>query len=201
MGATKIRTSGVAAKDAVSRTERLLSLWQIVNLFKVADFAVLIERLTFVEEGSTAFSKVSSGSIISPELSSVLLDTANSARTFCQNVGFDDSATMAYILTLKMDPAGKRYAGPFNVSHLQSESRNLREALIREAWFRSFIIAKREDSLYLDNEGLFGVSVRISFRRHVSIFAKLVIVLRAAAILRLCSTSCERLNGACGRSV
>jgi hypothetical protein len=135
-----------------------VSLWDIVNRFHVADFAVLIEKLTSLETSCAQFSKRGEGGAVVGAVNEDLKVIVESARSFCASVGFEETESTAHILGLRLSSSDH-----VNVSHVESEARNLRESLIRESWFRVFIVTDKDLAGYVDNEVLFGRDVYESF--------------------------------------
>lgn len=138
---------------------RLMSLWDILRRFKVAEFAVLIGKLKDFETSLMMLSASGKGGTTNERFTETLKGLAEESKLFCNGVGFSDSETAAQLLELKL----KEPDAIFNVSHLEVEARHLEQSLIVEAHSRTFVFTRKESSSFIDNPAFFGEDVKRVF--------------------------------------
>ncbi len=137
---------------------RRLSLWDILRRFKAVEFALLIERLTGIEQALMMLTASGKGGVSVEQLTETMKGLTEETKVFCKDLGFRECESAAYILGLKL----KEPNYP-NVSHLEVETRHLRESLMREAFLRTFVVTKKETADFIDNAALFGEDVNSAF--------------------------------------
>lgn len=135
-----------------------MSLWDIVNRFKVAEFSRVIQQLTSLEHTAMISVGLGGGAKVSPEMTERLLETAEMCKAVCNSNGFSESFTKAFILTERLKDSPQS-----NVSHIETEARNLRDSIVTDAHRRAFIRVDQSFTQYVDNDTLLGKSVRDSF--------------------------------------
>jgi hypothetical protein len=138
---------------------RLLDLWDILKTFKVANFAALIDKLGVLETSTMMVVNGGKGGAVEPQFTTSLLAIVDEMQKICREIGFNAASTEACVLRLKIagDP------GSFNASHVESECRHLKEALLKEAHSRKFLLVDQDRSSYVDNHDIFGAKVSAAF--------------------------------------
>jgi CYTH domain-containing protein len=139
-------------------SNRLVSLLDIVKTFHAATFGMHIEQLANIEGAAGERVNTGNGGAVDEDLAGTLKRRAEDINNFCESVGFSDTALSAAFLC---NGTGK--PDPLNVSHVQSEASHLRESLLREAFFRKFVLIESNKASYVDNEKLLGEAVYEAF--------------------------------------
>ena len=136
-------------------SSRLVSLWDIVNKFRAHDFAILLQKLNTIEHASRQYS----GAEILPPHTENIMEAANEIETFGKEVGFPSAQDAAMMIGTRIKLDGER----LNASHIEAMATSLKDDLIKETFFRVFLVVDGTRSAYVDNDKLFGPEVATAF--------------------------------------
>lgn len=140
-------------------TNRLVSLWDIMKRFHAADYGHLIERLTILQQTTAALVALGQGGSEAGGYLDELREIASVAKSSCEDLGFEEGQATAFLVSMRAEPS----TIPVTVSHIESESVHLKDALLREAFYRNFFMVERSYSEYLYRDSLFGARVTERF--------------------------------------
>ena len=133
-------------------SNRLVSLWEIVNQFKAFEFGRLLNQLATWQ---CAALREDGGRIV-PELTQDTLGTVKELITFCKQVRFNECGQTAFWVR-------KHLSNRPNVSLVANEMSHLKENLLSEAHGRVFLYVASDASGYVDKRALFGTKVYHAF--------------------------------------
>jgi hypothetical protein len=147
------------AKFSVVRP-RSWNLWDTVNKFNLFDFGHLIAKL---ERMATVLENVAEyggkGGIHDPALYAKSLELISEVLTSARANAFHNCAS-----TIESCESHLRYYKKnADISTLAADVRHTRDALIDEAFPRTFLRVVSERANYVDQEALFGTEVRTAF--------------------------------------
>jgi hypothetical protein len=134
---------------------RLVSLWDLVNIFKVGEFVELVTELGKWQ--TVALIDPGTGQRSVPELTKEALSTIANMHRFCLGVGFDECRQIAYRAKHHLS------IGDPNSSVVAVEMDHLRRSLIEEASKRRFLRVSSGRAAFVDHRALFGKTVFKNF--------------------------------------
>jgi hypothetical protein len=138
---------------------RLVSLWDIVNQFRLGDFLNchgVLMGWTLMLEGEKA--RKGAGAHLDKKRFDLLLEHIQKMQDFCRLVGFKDAEE-------KITRTLRHYKVPesIDLSALQNEVGNVCESVIVGARKHLYLLVARDRTGYVDNPALFGDGVAQSF--------------------------------------
>jgi hypothetical protein len=141
-----------------------MSLLDIVNQFSLLDLLSVLDKITVLETSMEMLAQSkpgTSGTLFLPALDIL----AESLYEECGKSNFKVTKSVCHSLMLKLDRAIKQgeKQSNFDVAHVQTECRHIRESLKRDIFSRKFIVVADSHSTYVDAKALFGEKVQEAF--------------------------------------
>jgi hypothetical protein len=132
-------------------SSRLVSLWDIVNLFDVREFG----RLQCLLECLTASAHATTATVVE---TSALAGICDAVKQFCEKYGYGTCRDMAAITADRMRRTAAESPGV-----VEAEARNIQNLLAREVHYQKFLWISKLGSECVDNDNLFGDAVTRAF--------------------------------------
>jgi hypothetical protein len=135
---------------------RLVSLLDIVNEFRLTDFASLMLVLGTLENGLFGIISSGRGGQVSDLPNAETKEAVSDAWKFSKSVGFSEASVTCSVCLHRLNEAA-------DASTLASELRHIRDSLLLESDRRKFIFVGADRADYIDRPDLFGQSVNTAF--------------------------------------
>jgi len=141
----------------------LVSLWEIMNIFKCKSLALLLCKLQKCLDGCEEGCRHSEDEFSLPapndsELGEIVA-CLQSAENFCADVGWEVPRESIGIINIRLRGPDKLA----DYSRLSTELRHAIDDIHSAAWKRKFLQVSQDRAEYLDNPALFGEKVKVAF--------------------------------------
>jgi len=134
-----------------------VSLWQIVNNFKVDDLTAGIVELENNQCLCKSFREQHGGGFPAPEpLVQAAKKSFQEIELLCDEIGLDHARAQINVIGIKLNY-------PMDISSLLTNLENAETTLLRETWERKFLYINEDCSLFVDNPNLLGAEVVEAF--------------------------------------
>jgi hypothetical protein len=135
---------------------RLVSLWEIMNLFDAPGLMVEISMLSRNEECFRILTIINQSA--SKEEFQHVIETLKSGQELCLKAGLIESCHKIDLGLSHLTDYSK-----VDMSTIRAEIRHIREGMITEMFKRKFLQVSQDSAEYLENESLFGARVKAAF--------------------------------------